>query len=219
MFPDTRAADRWQPGVATALREAVEDALPTLDEAQGRFRTHKRSTVVRATLAGTDVVIKRFNPQTLAKRMKLLVLPNPALRAWRNAAVVTGCGLHTARPIGCISRRDGNGLLRHYLITDYLSGPSAEAYFRDETIPAAARAAAAERILEALRTLHQAGYVHGDLKGRNIILQDGAPCFIDLDSLMYRWPAPVLRHWVRKDYARLTATVPTLAEAGVNRRD
>lgn len=211
MLLASRAADQWQPGVTADLRDAVEQALPGLDAAPGQFRTHKRSTVVRATLAGTDVVIKRYNPQTLAKRIKLLVLPNPALRAWRNARVLTHRGLHTAPPIACLSRRSGNGAMRHYLITEYLPGPSAETYFRDDTISADARVATAARILEALQTLHRAGYVHGDLKGRNIILRDGVPHFIDLDSLMYKWPAPVLRHWIRKDYVRLMGTVPALA--------
>lgn len=202
------------PDSPPALRKALAHSLDELlDQAAEVYRTHKRSTVGRVTLAGNELVVKRFNAPGLYARARRMVSISPARRAWRNASLLLQLGIPTPRNLACI-QTVAHGLQPvSYLVTEHVEGTSSERFFADPDIPDDIKRRVAERILDAVTRLHDHGYIHGDLKGRNIIVRGELPYFIDLDTIQRRHLAFNQRSGVRKDFARLFRTVPGIREA------
>ena len=174
--------------------------------AEHQYWTHKRSTVVYQRIQGHEVIIKRFNAPTLKAIVKRRLGPSPALKAYRNAMKLGNIGLRTPRPIASLDTRGPAS----YLITEYLHGEGTDAFFADTGRSEACKQRVAERIRAAVEHLHRAGYVHGDLKARNLLIKEGQPYFIDLDSLHTPWLPMRRRRAISADYARLQASLPEL---------
>ncbi|MDN3517877.1 lipopolysaccharide kinase InaA family protein [Aquisalimonas lutea] len=161
---------------------------------------------------GIDLVLKRFNAPDVPTRLRRLISPSPARRAWRNAFVLQRLGIATPRPLACIQALTQTLRPVSYLAVEHVPGLSAEAFFLDPDSPVDLKQAVAARIVESVCRLHGAGYIHGDLKGRNIIIHEATPYFIDLDSVRRRMLPPNRRRGTCKDLARLFSTVPAIRE-------
>ena len=82
----------------------------------------------------------------------------------------------------CLDERNSS-----YLVMDWLEGPTLQGFietrgplFVDEAL------AIIERIAQALEAIHQAGWLHLDIKPENVILVKGAPVLVDFDLLSPR---------------------------------
>ncbi|MDZ7811079.1 MAG: lipopolysaccharide kinase InaA family protein [Arhodomonas sp.] len=93
-------------------------------------------------------------------------------------------------------------------VSEYLEGRPSDGFFRCRDVTVQRKRVVAYRILQAIRHLHANGYVHGDLKGKNILVRDDVPYFIDLDTLRQRWLGANRGRGISKDYARLIQTDP-----------
>ncbi|MEX0732338.1 MAG: lipopolysaccharide kinase InaA family protein [Aquisalimonadaceae bacterium] len=185
----------------------VPDALDAcLDASEQRFRTHRRSTVARTWLGDHHVVIKRFNlPDTLT-RLKRMVSRTPARQSWINAQRLLAMDIATPTPISCVERRYGPLRGESYLITAHVVGYGLDQFFSDPAIDDARKTRVGEKVLEIVARLHRSGYIHGDLKARNILVRNDQPLMIDLDTVEYRWFPGRLRRGITDDIDRLMST-------------
>jgi tRNA A-37 threonylcarbamoyl transferase component Bud32 len=182
------------------------------------FKNSRTSTVVESrieTPAGpVPVILKRFNRKSLGRVLKNIFRPSPATRSWLLGHNLRDRGLATPQPL----------LLGHR----YRLGVPVVSYLVVEKVPAAvglpeAVAAAAElspdarrRFLRTLtadlgrlvRTMHDRGVSHRDLKAPNILLAHGhTPILIDLVGVRTGRAVPFT---VRvRDLARLNASFLT----------
>jgi tRNA A-37 threonylcarbamoyl transferase component Bud32 len=155
-------------------------ANPDAIIAKGSFlKDGNSATVVRATLAGQDVVIKRYNLKNWRHAIDRSVRPSRAWNAWRAAHLLEYCGLQTPGPLLLLERRIGI-LRRHaYLITAMEQGEELlDVYNKREPEPHEL-----DEIGSIFSTLRETGIHHGDLKATNLMLTERGVTLIDLDVL------------------------------------
>jgi tRNA A-37 threonylcarbamoyl transferase component Bud32 len=203
-------AGRWRhlgPGVRCRSGDGVTTdevrALQALLEREPQGgevvqQSPKRRLVVRTCAAGARpvrLVFKEFRSAGPAARIKDLIRPSPALRAWRALQEAQRRGIRVPRPHALLSDdRRGLGVV----VMECLEGPPWKrphvdldsALLHDRTGPGRARRLSLIAALaEAVRALHDSGVHHHDLAACNLLVrEDGArweAAFLDLDAATY----------------------------------
>jgi tRNA A-37 threonylcarbamoyl transferase component Bud32 len=122
------------------------------------------------------MVVKRYNRPGRLRRWKDLVRVPRAVRALRNGAAFLRRDVPTPEPLAAFAVRRGGD--RSWLVTRALSGfrSLAEIMGRADLLP---------DLVVLVRTMHDRGITHGDLKPVNIQVREGrerAFSLIDLDA-------------------------------------
>jgi tRNA A-37 threonylcarbamoyl transferase component Bud32 len=152
--------------------------------AQGDYlKRGNTSTVIRTTVDGVEVVVKRYNIKDAWHGMKRALQRTRASISWQNANLMRFYGIDTPRPIAFIEKRTGPARRTSYFISEYVSGPSYRQYFAAETASQESRNQLADKIADMLATLARYRLGHGDMKATNLIIVDGNPYLIDLDGM------------------------------------
>ncbi len=144
-----------------------------------------------AAPAGPGFCIKSFKAPPLLRSLAYRRIGSKAARSHRFALHLRAHGAGTTDPVAYFEHWSGPRLVESYLVTRFLEG-STDLYsemsrlLRDD--PDAAKYIALLRFAaDAVRRMHDSGYVHNDLGGQNLLLRrtgDAAwadPCFIDLN--------------------------------------
>ncbi|HOW96519.1 MAG TPA: lipopolysaccharide kinase InaA family protein [Kiritimatiellia bacterium] len=166
--------DFWEPG----LPEKME-SLPALLAEGETVQVGGRSRVVRLVLfrkrRPVEAAVKSFGRASLLKNLSDRLLGTKARRSWLAAEHLRERGVGTPPPVGYLDRWRGLRLLESYYFSEYVQGLTS---FRNELIrlyrhePECARLMALlETVARAVRALHEAGVVHGDLGNQNILLR------------------------------------------------
>lgn len=142
------------------------------------------------------IFMKRYNRKSLWERFKNLFRRSRAVRVWRSAFALEILGIPTPETVCMLERRIGPILLESFVFTAWIpDGIGLDDFYRERYGHAHLSASELEekRILEIavarlFRDLHSNRISHGDLKGRNIILDPSqpapfAPSFVDLDAM------------------------------------
>ncbi|MCX7701682.1 MAG: lipopolysaccharide kinase InaA family protein [Gemmataceae bacterium] len=162
------------------------------------------------------VIVKWMRGRGRWRRILDAVMPSPDRRAWMNGHRLRDCLVPTPRPLLLYRSSDGRGSI---LLTDYLDRaiPLPEALF---TTPPTLRRQRIEAVARLIRTIHQRGWVHRDLKASNLLWNvDSAgqeiPWIIDLAGA---WRPIRISHARRyQNLARLNASF--LRSATLTRTD
>ena len=106
-----------------------------------------------------------------------------ALHSYEMAVRLGALGIPTFRPAAVVTEPFGCGLRRGaYLITEALPGRTARQFFADPAIDASARAQIAREMVRLLQRLHAAGWVHGDAKDNNFLIDGARVKLVDFDE-------------------------------------
>jgi tRNA A-37 threonylcarbamoyl transferase component Bud32 len=139
------------------------------------------ATVVRFKVDGLDFVVKRYNVKNHIHALKRAFKKSRADRSWRGAHLLLEYGIKTPKPVALKEIRLGPFRNRAYLICDYVEGISARDYFKAPQ--SKGEREPAHKIIRIFERLKSLQVSHGDMKDTNIIIQDGEPFLIDLDSM------------------------------------
>jgi len=205
---------KWADTVPEQTRTAVIEALERFPaNALETYQTHRRSTVGRVSIGGCWFVIKRYNVPKPSTRLRLVLGVSPAGRAWKNAAVARQIGIATPLVVGIATVGPWGHLQPGaYLVTEYLQAQTIDMFLESAQMSVERKRTVADRVLQAVQRLHAHGYVHGDLKAKNILVSNDVPYFIDLDTV----GRPLLRcnrrRGMAQDYERLFLTNPLLLD-------
>ena len=140
----------------------------------------KSATIVRAEVAGRQLVIKRYNLKSKWHFMRRCFRASRAAASWKNANLLKLLGISTANPIGFIENRIVG--LRHtaYYICEYTPAVELSSIYQQRA-PTDSELKQFQHIFSCLR---QAKVSHGDLKASNFLIGDsGKITLIDLDSM------------------------------------
>lgn len=166
------------------FQELYRNPDSVFTQAQGRYlKRGNTSTVVRTTVDGVEVVIKRYNIKGVWHGMKRALRRTRASISWENAHLMRFYGIDTPRPIAFIEKRTGPARRTSYFISEYVSGPSYRQYFAAGTASQESQNRLADKLAEMLATLARYRLGHGDMKATNLIIVDGKPHLIDLDGM------------------------------------
>ncbi len=139
------------------------------------------ATVVRCTIDGLELVVKRYNMKNMGHALRRAFKKTRADMSWRNAHLLMTNGIKTCRPIAMKERRFGPFRNKAYFVCEYLSGEDALHYF--QTAGTEDKSRTAQLIIRLFATLESLMISHGDMKATNIIIRNKEPWLIDLDSM------------------------------------
>ena len=163
------------------------------------LKDSRTSTVAAFTIDTPDgprpVVLKRVNVRRWVEPLKNLFRPSAVLRSWVSGHTLRDRWLPTPRPLLVLHRH------RH--------GLPAEGYLLTERVPDARPldAVTGPALARVLRTMHDRGVSHRDLKASNVLLTNGSPTLIDLVGV--RVGRPVAFRQRCRELARLNASFHT----------
>ncbi|SEI82074.1 Lipopolysaccharide kinase (Kdo/WaaP) family protein [Pseudomonas linyingensis] len=165
------------------------------------------ATVARIELAGRPLVIKRYNIKGFAHWLKRCWRPSRAWHSWVEGNRLDFLGIATPRPLAMLESRRFGLRGRAWLITEHAAGEDILTRFAAHVdgAPPEAELQALDRLFAALLR-ERIG--HGDLKGTNLLWQDGRWALIDLDAMrQHRCPRRFARAYA-KDRARFLRNWP-----------
>lgn len=132
------------------------------------------ATVIRETLGGQDIVIKRFNRKNGWIRLKRYVTPSKAARAWKMAHAMESIGIVTPRPLAFIEKRFGPFRLDSYYVCAFTPGERLDRLDSLEPCQTA--------LDDMMAALNHAKCQHGDLKASNILWDGTQLILLDTDA-------------------------------------
>ncbi|SDS88696.1 lipopolysaccharide kinase InaA family protein [Pseudomonas oryzae] len=200
-------------GLTIVRRDQADSLAPLLGDLDGAIAAGRAlkqggsATVARVELAGRPLVIKRYNIKGLAHWLKRCWRPSRAWHSWVEGNRLEFLGIATPRPLAMRESRRFGLRGRAWLITEHAAGEDILTRFAAHVqgTPPEAELKALDRLFAALLR-ERIG--HGDLKGTNLLWQDGRWALIDLDAMrQHRCPRRFARAYAR-DRARFLRNWP-----------
>ncbi|MFC0709316.1 lipopolysaccharide kinase InaA family protein [Azorhizophilus paspali] len=191
-----------------ALLRPLLAAPDALIERGHIYKTGGAATVARIESCGRTLVVKRYNIKGLAHWLKRFWRPSRGWRSWVAGNRLAFLGIPTPRPLAVLERRFCGLRGRAYLIVEYCGGQDILARFRPylDGAPPEEELLALERLFAALL---RERISHGDLKGNNLLWQDGRWLLIDLDALEQHQGGARFARAFAEDRARFLRNWPT----------
>lgn len=155
------------------------------------------------------VFVKRYKSRSPGDVCKHLVVPSKARSEWNALQLFERVGLPCPRPLAFFEQRSLGRLRDSALVVEALDGAVPLLEYVDapaRDLPVAGAVALARDLARYVRRMHDAGIMHRDLHGGNILVQaaaEGVPrlFFIDLHRALH---LPGLSGWMRRrDLAQL----------------
>lgn len=173
------------------------------------------TTVVRLSLAGQEVVVKRYNIQNTGYLLRRLFRPSRAWYCWRNAHWLSELGIDTAAPLLMIERRWGRLRREAWFVSEWREGLSLQSMIESASADDLRWPSVISQIKWFLDRLHQSRFVHGDMKSSNILLDDENLIILDLDSMRPEWMNASLRKYSQRDWSRFRANWSNKAQVPI----
>nr|WP_288256373.1 lipopolysaccharide kinase InaA family protein [uncultured Pseudomonas sp.] len=166
------------------------------------------STVARVDQGARQLVIKRYNIKSMLHWLKRFWRPSRAWHSWCEGNRLSFLGIATPKPLAVLECRTLWLRRRSYLVTEHASGVDIITRFAScapGELPAEAELRALDDLFAALL---RERISHGDLKGTNILWQDGRWILIDLDAMQQHRRAGSFAPAYAKDRARFLRNWP-----------
>lgn len=185
--------------------EWLADPVSWVDPARHTLvKDSHTATICRATVPAAagdvTVIVKRSLARNFWKRLGLWFGPSRNVRAWRTANMLLNRDLPVAQPVAVIDRyRLGFVRVDSIILTDFIEDAvDLETFLTRDiaALPTDRQRRVKDRLVESLvgllRTFHDRGFAHRDLKATNLLLNwpapfDNAPrlTFIDMDGIRH----------------------------------
>jgi len=158
------------------------------------------ATVVKASLNGHAVVIKRYNIKNFTHALKRSLRATRAEHCWQYSHLLEIAGIDSLKPVAWLERRRGPLRSTAYFICEWIDAKDLLATGNQRTLN--------ETELLALRSLLQSMQLcrlsHGDFKANNLLLTTQTTmALIDLDAMQRHVNAGSFQRAFAKDLARL----------------
>jgi tRNA A-37 threonylcarbamoyl transferase component Bud32 len=170
------------------------------------------STVAQVEVAGSSLVIKRYNIKGVGHWLKRFWRPSRAWHSWREGNRLDFLGIATPKPLAMLELRTFWLRRGAYLVTEHLAGEDIIARFKPcldsphgTSLPPEAELRALEELFAVLR---REQISHGDLKGTNLLWQAGRWALIDLDAMQQHRSTVTFAPAYDRDRARLLRNWP-----------
>ena len=169
---------------SAALKIALQAPDAMLDASSSvRLKSGNTCTVAAVEVGKQTLVLKRYNIKNFWHGLGRALRPSRAVQSWVNAYKLLLAGMATPLPIAVLEQRRWGLRLRAFLLTAYTPGPDAVEFFASHEEDAALRQQVALAIAQLFYRLYLLRLEHGDFKASNLLIVDGQPLLIDLDSM------------------------------------
>lgn len=170
------------------------------------------SLLISSEGPGCGIYIKRYNVKGLFFYLKNLLRSARAKKVWYAANSMTARDVPTPCPLLYLEQRKFRVLLKSYFVTESITGARTLEDYVTEFFAGLSRRrkrALIRTVALSVRRMHARGIFHGDLKAKNILLQQnngGAQkvFFVDLDAV--RVKSKISFNAACRDVARLNCS-------------
>jgi len=166
-----------------AMKSFLRDPDSTCPEPETLLKDGNTCTVWRTEVDCHDLVVKRYNVKSCIHGLKLSVRKGRSYTSWQNAHRLLFYGIATPHPVVLYRNKRKHLHPTTYFIASHVSGVDAREWFTDASHSVEQLTAMAEKLATVMCQLESLWISHGDLKATNILIVDGAPQLIDLDSM------------------------------------
>ena len=168
-----------------ALKSALMSAPDSLlrDSPDVRLKTGNSSTVGLCTINGRKLVVKRYNIKSFWHGLSRFWRPSRAADSWANAYRLGMYAILTAVPVALLETRFGPFRGRAFFVAAHVASPDLAHYLEDAAVSEAQKKQSVQELARLMYKMLLLQIAHGDLKASNILVEDGRPVLIDLDSL------------------------------------
>lgn len=187
-----------------AFQDLYRNPDSVFADAEGRYlKRGNTSTIVRTTIDGVEVAVKRYNIKGTWHGIRRSLRRTRASISWQNAHLLHFYGVCTPRPIAFIEKRFGLTRRVSYFISEYVAGPNCREFFSGQHASDSEGRRLAKEIAHVLSTLARYRLRHGDMKATNILIHHKRPCLVDLDAIRQYKSAARFARAHRRDIQRL----------------
>ncbi|HVN37822.1 MAG TPA: lipopolysaccharide kinase InaA family protein [Myxococcota bacterium] len=177
-FRASRLDWRAEASDAALVRAEIAERLEALESAPGAqvLKRNRVRTVLRVPLSdGRRVIVKRYRASGLAPLFKYQVRRSRARTEWDVGRALACAGIATSVPLAYAERRRANALRDAALVTREIDdalhlNAYIERHLRGDAARDALRASLHAEVARLARTLHDAGFAHGDFHGGNLLI-------------------------------------------------
>ena len=179
-----------------ASSKAIEEHLGAVAHHQAQILKQSKNSVItfheKSSGLPADVCVKHYQYRGIRYVLKSLFAKTRARKSWIAGNALLVRGISTPLPQALVERKIGPFVVESFLITQWLSGARELndyiTHLEQKSLSPAVKHAFITSLAETVRSLHERGVYHADLKSTNILVQeqtDSAWCFsfIDLDRV------------------------------------
>lgn len=191
----------------SALRELL--VAPDVAVETGRaLKLGGSSTVALIEQGGRRLVIKRYNIKGVGHWLRRCWRPSRAWHSWVEGNRLMFLDIATPRPLAVLELRWLGLRRRSYLVTEYGAGEDIATRFQPylSSPPPEAELLALDQLFAALL---RERISHGDMKGTNLLWEQGCWALIDLDAVQQHGSDASFARAYAKDRARFLRNWPT----------
>lgn len=190
----------------SALRELLAAPDAAVEGGQP-LKLGGSSTVALVEHKGRQLVIKRYNIKGFAHWLRRCWRPSRAWHSWVEGNRLAFLDIATPRPQAVLELRWLGLRRRSYLVTEYNAGVDIISRFQPylSSSPPEPELVALDRLFA---TLLRERISHGDMKGTNLLWQQGRWSLIDLDAVQQHGSDSSFARAYAKDRARLLRNWP-----------
>ena len=190
---------------------ALQELLVAPDVAVETGRALKlggSSTVALIEQGGRRLVIKRYNIKGVGHWLRRCWRPSRAWHSWVEGNRLMFLDIATPRPLAVLELRWLGLRRRSYLVTEYGAGEDIATRFQPylSSPPPEAELLALDQLFAALL---RERISHGDMKGTNLLWEQGCWALIDLDAVQQHGSDASFARAYAKDRARFLRNWPT----------
>lgn len=191
-----------EPHVSEEIKQLMKDPDNAFYRAERLFKNDPTSTVALIELKNETLVLKRSNACGFFHGLKRLLSSTRAKRTLVNARRLQAAKIETLVPLAYAEERFACFTRRSYLLCHEINGIRAYDYFHPIRTLSESDWAILKKINQVFLKLAQSNYSHGDLNLTNLILANGNPVLIDLESMKKHSVAWVAKKQARRDKRR-----------------
>jgi len=171
-----------RPHYTRAMASFLDNPDKIINDPKNLFlKKGNSATVIRINIDNHDLVVKRYNIKNFRHRLRRFFRATRATHSWQSAHRLLILGIATPMPVAMLERRFGHFRGKAYFAYEYIDGPNAIDYFKNGDLDK--KLAVAKRIADIFQNLAIAKISHHDMKGTNIIINQGYPFLVDLDAI------------------------------------
>lgn len=206
MFLRRRAGSHWRLEPQFHTLAPLFGSLQAVFELRGQAVTHDRlADVIRIEHQGVGYYVKRYR---VAGKGARRLLGRPRVQSeWENLQWFAAQRLPTATVVAYGLEKKLGLFQRGALVTLEVPGTRDLASLARADDPRLADRrwvdTVSRQVAHALRTMHDHGFIHGDMKWRNLLVDDQARLFLIDCPLGRIWRGHLFTHRVLKDFASL----------------
>ncbi|ORU91209.1 MAG: serine/threonine protein phosphatase [Cycloclasticus sp. symbiont of Poecilosclerida sp. N] len=167
------------------------------------------ATVAKVEIGDKTYVLKRYNIKKPIHSFIRGFMWSRAAVSWRNGLLLEMLGIPTAKSYVMIEGRWGALRRRSYLLSEFISAPTAWDIFEDKQFNEQNRSDWAKKISELFMLLKRNQVSHGDLKAQNILCHTKTAALIDLDGLQSTLVYKKFLQRYKKDIQRFQISWPS----------